>query len=84
MLTFEQLLQLAQLPVAALLVILVALIIVGAIREWWVPGAAFRRELKRNDTLDAQMTALTKTVEAGFDDVAWNATNRRPRARRDG
>ena len=78
-LTFDQLLQLAQLPAAVLLVIHVTLDLIAFVRGWVVPGYIYKAELKRNDTLAGSMAALTKIVEGVANDLPWIISGRKPR-----
>lgn len=52
----------------SLFIMLGMYIIVGSIREWWVPGARYRRleeaSVKQSDTLSSTVSALEKQVQS--------------------
>ena len=45
-----------------LFVFTIALIGIGAVREWWVPGWIYRRSEARNERIEAALLKLTEAV----------------------
>ena len=62
--TLEQLHALAEAPASVLLVLLVALILIGAIRKWWVPGWLYDQAREDNRILRDQTDRSAKAIEA--------------------
>lgn len=60
--TLDQLLRLGEAPASVLLVLLVALILLGAVRKWWVPGWLYDREVLRGDRNDETLVKLTSAL----------------------
>lgn len=65
-----------------LFVMAVALIGVGVLRKWWVPGWMYHDERARSDRIETALERLSTTVESMADDIAWNVADRRTVRRR--
>ena len=61
----------------AVVLVMGAAIGIGAIRGWWVPGYAYRREVDRGDNQDV---AIAKLTDALLTEARRSAGRRRPPA----